>query len=195
MRITELFKTAGHNRRIILAASIASALAFAACERKSATVELTLPSNPAVQPQPAEPVAVTSTFETARLGEAIDTFEKVPTVENQSSVRLAFAKLDGEIAELQDRVVRTNGQDRADASAKLNNLQNYRDAETIRFTKAQNGMALDANRPADGRSVAQKAGDTAVMVGDKVEDGTRKAGRTLERAAEKTGEVIHDATH
>ena len=128
MRIFHLLQSSGIAARTLLAASIGCTLTFAACERKTATVELTLPVEPTVQP--AEPVAKTSTFETSRLGDAIDTFEKVPTVENQSSVKLAFAKLDGEIAEMQDRVVKTNGQDRAEASAKLNNLQTYRDAES-----------------------------------------------------------------
>ena len=182
--------------RFILAASIVGTLAFTACERKAATVEMTLPINPPTQTaQPAEPVATTATFETSRLGTAINVFEKAPTVENQSSVKLAFSKLDGEIAELEDRVVKTNGTDREEASAKLNNLQRYRDAETTRFTKDQDGLALDANSPADSRSAAQKAGDTAAMVGEKVEDGTRKVGRTIERAARNTGEAIKDVTH
>ncbi|MEI8341991.1 MAG: hypothetical protein WCH43_10725, partial [Verrucomicrobiota bacterium] len=90
-------------------------------------MEMDLPVNPAIQPsQPAQPFTATRTLETTRLGVAIDIYEKSPTVENQSSVKLAFAKLDGEIAELEDRVVRTNGSERAEASAKLNNLQSFR---------------------------------------------------------------------
>ena len=155
-----------------------------------------LPVNPSIQPaQPAEPVARTTSFETDRLASAIDAFEKAPTAENQSSVKLAFAKLDGEIAELEDRVVKTDGTDRAEASAKLNNMQSYRTAEMLRFTKDQDGLALDANPPVDSRSAAQKAGDTATMIGDKVEDGSKKVGRTLEKAARNTGEAIKDATH
>ena len=183
---------------LILAASIFGILTFTSCERKSAAVEMALPANPPVQEQPAVPdavpIAVTKTFETSRLGAAIDTFEKAPTAENQSSVKLAFSKLDGEIAELEDRVVKTSGTDRAEASAKLNNLQAYRNAEALRFTKDQDGLALDANPPVDSRSGAQKVKDTAEMVGEKVEDGTKKVGRTLEKAARNTGEAIKDAT-
>jgi hypothetical protein len=97
--------------RFILAALILGALTFAACERKSVTEAPALPINPPVQP--AAPLAITTTFETGRLRAVIDTFEKAPTAENHSSVKLAFAKLDSEIAELEDRVVKTNGTDRA----------------------------------------------------------------------------------
>lgn len=183
-----------NNTRLFIVASILGALSFSACERKTATVEMVLPVNPSPQVRPVEPVAITKTIETTNLGEAIDAFEKVPTVENQSSVKLAFSKLDGEIAELQDRVVKTNSYDRAEASVKLGNLQKYRDIEAIRFAKDQDGLALDANPPVDSRSAAQKAGDTATMVGEKVEDGARKVGRTLENAAHNTGEAIKDAT-
>jgi hypothetical protein len=146
-------------------------------------------------PQAAEPVAKTTTFETARLGAAIETFEKAPTEENQSSVRLAFAKLDSEIAELQDRVVKTNGSDRAEAASKLNNLQRYRDGEMNRFTKAQEATTSVVNPPADSRSAAQKVEDTTEKAGEKVEEGARKVGDTLENAARKTGDAIKDATH
>ena len=121
--------------------------------------------SPPVAPS-AEPVAKTTTLETERLGAAIDTFEDTPTVENQSSVRLAFAKLDGEVAELDDRVVRTDGSDRAEASAKSVNLQRYRDAEMVRFTRAQEGAYLDKSLPADSRSAAQKVRDANIMVGE-----------------------------
>jgi len=182
--------------RIILTTSILGLLTFAACERKTTTVVMDLPANPVVQTTPVpEPAAKTTTVETRRLSAAIDTFEKVPTEENKSSVKLAFAKLDGEIAELEDRVVKTDGTDRAEASAKLNNLQRYRDTESLRFTKDLDGLALDATPPVDSRSAAQKAGDTAEMVGEKVENGGRKVERTLEKAARNTGEAIKDATH
>ncbi|MEI8343194.1 MAG: hypothetical protein WCH43_16855, partial [Verrucomicrobiota bacterium] len=70
----------------------------------------------------------------------------------------------------------------------------FRDAQMLRFTKDKNGLALDANPPADSRSAAQKAGDTASMIGEKVEEGAKKTGRTLEKAARNTGEAINDAT-
>ena len=181
------------NTRFILAASIACAWTFTACERKTTAeepVSLITPTS-----QSAKPVAKTSTFETARLGAAIDTFEKAPTVENQSSVKLAFSELDSEIAELEDRVVKTDGNDRAEATAKSKNLKKYRTAEMIRFAKAQIGTAVDANSPADSRSGAQKMKDAAARGGENIEDGAKKVGRTLEKGAKNTGEAIKDATH
>ena len=160
MRTIHLLPPITMNPRLLLTATIAWALTFTACERKPTAGEPTLP-------QAAEPVARTTTFETARLEAAIDTFEKAPTEENQSSVRLAFAKLDSEIAELQDRVVKTEGSDRAEAASKLNNLQRYRDGEMARFTKAQDATTLGANPPADSRSAGQKVEDSAHKVGEK----------------------------
>jgi hypothetical protein len=172
--------------RIPLTAMIAAVLAFSACERKTVTRE---------EIQPADPVAKTTTFETSTLGAAIDAFEKAPAAENQSAVNLAFAKLDSEIAELDDRVVKTDGAERAEASAKANNLKSYREAERLRFTKAQAGTAFDTTPAADSRSATQKVEDAAEKVGDKVEEGARKVGETLENAAKKTGEAIKDETH
>ena len=183
----------GNNTRFILTASIACAVAFTACERQTTAEE---PISPASQvSRTAEPIAKTTTFETARLGGAIDRFEKSPTVENRSSVRLAFAELDSEIAELEVRVAKTTGAVRAEAAAKSANLQKYRDAEKIRFTKAQASVVLDVPTPVDSRSGAQKIKDTAAKVGDKVEDGAEKVGKTLEKGAKNTGEAIKDATH
>lgn len=192
MNIIPIPATLRNHSRIILATSILGAFALTACERKQATENMSPPINPTMQS--ASPVAQTSTFETSRLGLAIDTFEKAPTVENQSTVKLAFAKLDGEIAELQDRAVKTGGSDHAEALAKSRSLQVYRDAEMLRFTKDQDRLALDANPPVDSRTGAQKVKDAAVNVGDKVEDGAQKVGRTLDKAARKTGDAIEDVT-
>jgi len=183
----------GNNTRFILAGFIVCALTFTACERKTMAGEPKSPVNPATQP--AEPVAKTTTFETARLGGAIDKFEKAPTAKNQALVELAFAELDSEIAELDVRVVKTNGSIRAEAAAKSVNLKNYRDAEIVRFTKAQPVAAVEVTPGADSRSGAQKMKDTAVKVEDKVEDGAEKVGKTVEKAAKNTGEAIKDATH
>ena len=193
MKTIHLLSPTGITTRVILSASIACALTFTACERKSTAGDPTPSANPVTQP--AKPIAKTTTFETARLGGAIDLFEKTPTVENQSSVKLAFAELDGEIAELEDRVIKTNGPTRAEAAAKSANLKKYRVAEMIRFAKAQAFAPLDVNPPAESRSGAQKMKDTATKVGDKVEDDAKKVGKTLEKAAKNTGEAIKEATH
>jgi len=177
--------------RVIFAASILCGLAFTACERKTTADEPTTPAS--LVAQSAEPVAKTSTFETARLGAAIDTFAKTPTIENQSSVKLAFAELDSEIAELGNRMVKTTGSAREEATAKSNNMKAYRDAELIRFAKAQALSPLSP--PADSRSGAQKMKDAAAKAGNKIEDGAQKVGKTLEKAAKNTGEAIDEATH
>jgi len=183
----------GSNTRFILGASIACALTFTACERKSTAEEATSPVNPVTQN--VEPVAKTTTFETARLGGAIDKFEKTPTVENQSLVKLAFAQLDSEIAELEVRMTKTIGRAREEAAAKSANLQKYRDAEIVRFSKVQAAATMDLNSPVDSRSGVQKMKDTAVKVGDKIEDGAEKVGKTVEKGARNTGDAIEDTTH
>jgi len=193
MKTIHSLSITGNTARFILAASIASAFTFTACERKTTAGEPTAPVTPATQT--AEPIAKTSTFETARLGGAIDRFEKTPTVENQASVKLAFAELDGEIAELELRVAKTNGNARAEAAAKSANLKKYRDAEMVRFTKARIGTAFEMPPLADSRSGAQKVKNTAVKVGDTIEDGAEKVGKTLEKGAKNTGEAIKEATH
>lgn len=179
--------------QFLLATSMLVVFTFAACERKPMSEEQMPSVN--LNPQPAEPVAKTKTFETSRLAEAINTYEKSPTPENHSSVKSAFSKLDGEIAELKDRAVKTDGFDRAEAAAKQSNLQNYRDSEMIRFMKAQEAAALGVNPPADSRSAAQKVESTAEKVGDKIVEGAKKVGNTVEKAAKNTGDAIKDATH
>jgi hypothetical protein len=193
MKILRLVFPMGNNARFVLTALALTALAFTACERKSANREPTLPVNPTAEL--AMPVVQVTTFETVRLAATIDMYEKNPTMDNHSSVNLAFAKLDGEIAELQDRVVRATGSDRTEPTAKLNNLQRYRDSEMIRFTKAQDAVALNANPPVDSRSATQKMDDAAAIVEEKVVDGSKRVGRTLAKSARNTGDAIKETTH
>lgn len=163
-----------------LAVMFLSALSLAACERKGFVVEAP-PAEPVARPQPT---ARTKTLETTKLGKTIDVFESAPTAEHQADVKKALADLDGEIAELQGRVARVTGADRDEAAIKLRNLQSYRDAETLRFTKAQAAAGLGAS-PApriDPRTGAEK-----------VEDSAKKAGSAIKDAAQKTGDAIKDA--
>lgn len=193
MKIIHSLPPTGNTTRVILSASIACALTFTACERKTTAEEPTSPVAPAAQT--AVPTAKTSTFETARLGGAIDRFEKYPTLENQASVKLAFAELDGEIAELEVRAAKTDGTARAEAAAKSTILQKCRDSEMIRFARAQAVTTLDVPAPADSRSGAQKMKDAAAEVGNKVEDAAEKVSRTVEKGAKNTGDAIKEATH
>lgn len=153
-------------------------LASVGCERKTVVIEVPPPT------PMAEPVAKTKTLETSRLAGAIDAYETRPGAENSADVKKAFAKLDGEIAELEAYVAKHEGTERAEAAAKLKNMQEYRAAETARFTavQAKSALSAPASSPVDDRSGAEKAGDAA-----------RKAGHEIEDAAKKTGDAIKDA--
>jgi len=179
--------------RFILAAAILGELTFSACGRKSPVVDATMPVPPPTRSAGA--ATETTTIETIGLRAAMETFEKNPTAENQSSVNLIFTKLDGEILELQNREIKTHGAERAEASEKVKNLLRYRGDEMIRFEKIKDTVAMNAAPSMDSRSGAQKVGDTVAMAGEKVADGTRTVGKSIRTTARNTGEAIKDATH
>ena len=183
---------------IFLTTAILGGLSFTACERNTTSVEMTLPSNPTLQPLepiPSMPVVPeTRTFETSSLGVAIDAFEKAPTEESQAAVKFELAKLDIKISELDDRVIKSSGADRADALTQVNHLQWVHDSEMNRFIKDQDGLTLDANPPAVIHSADQKTDDRDEGVGEKVEEGAKKVGRTVGKAIRKTGEAITDVS-
>ncbi len=126
----------------------------------------------------SDPVAKTKTFETARLGEAIDNYERTPSEQNKAAVSTAFAELDGEIAELETLVAKREGTDRAEPAAKLKDLQAYRTKESARFVVAQGKAAVTSPE-------VKNAADT-------VEDAAKRVGNSIENAARKTGEAIKD---
>ncbi len=178
-------------KTIAFLTSLATALVLTACDRASTPADSSSSS-----PMPlSQPVPITKTFETSRLGKAIDTYEAEPTAVNSAAVDKAFADLNVEVAELQERVTKTTGTDRDEAAAKAKNLMNYRDAETLRFAKAKAAAAGDGRSPVDSRSGAQKIEDGAKNAADKVEDAAKDTGDTLEHAAKKTGDAIKDAVH
>jgi hypothetical protein len=166
----------------ILAMSIA-ALAFAACDRQPKTVIIEDRRSVEVDP----PAARTKTFETARLGRAIDAYESAPTVEHSADVSKAFAELDGEIAELTGYISKHDGADRAEAERKLANLREYRAKETARYATAQvKAVPGTAVRAEPVRRDAERAAESA-------EDAARRAGDKVERAGRKVGEGLKDA--
>lgn len=150
-------------------------LTIAACERKIVVIEVP-PATPA-----AEPVAKTKTLETARLGEAVDAYERNPTAENMADAKKAFAKLDGEIAELEAYIAKHSGSERAEAPAKHQNLTAYRTAETARFTTAQAKAPLTRTAP------------EAPTGAEKVENSARRVGNAIEDAAKDVGDAVKDA--
>ena len=177
---------------VFLATSIFGVLSFTGCERKPATVEMILPSNPPNVINPTGTGGIEN-YNTARLDFVIDRFERAPTVENQAAVKIAFVKMDVKIAEQNDKMVHSIGAERSEATAQVNELQRVRALEMTRFTKDQDGLALDANLPPDSRSTLQKGDDPVAGIGEKVEDGAKKVGRTLGKVVRKTGEAIDGA--
>ena len=161
------------------------AIAFGACDRKPVVVEPQSNETSSV-----EPIARTETFETARLDNAIDDFEKTPSAENSAAVKAAMAELDGEIAELEARVARASGGERDEAALKLRNLQTYRAAEQLRFTKAQTRSGAPPPPPAD-RS-AESAEDRARKIGDAAEESAAKAADALKDTLDKAGDALRD---
>ncbi|MEP6668109.1 MAG: hypothetical protein ABJF10_03095 [Chthoniobacter sp.] len=156
--------------------ALAALVSLGACERKVAVVE-TVPATPI-----PEPVAQTKTLETTRLGAAVDDYQREPTAAHKAEVNKTLARLDEEIAELQEYVAKHDGDARAKAAAKLENMQSYRAAEALRFTAAQAGTPIEAARPADDRTGADKARDAAQKVGESVQEGARKAGDAIKDA-------------
>jgi len=153
------------------------AFSFSSCERRTVIIEV--PPTPAVDLQPE---AKTKTLETARLGSAVDAYAKNPNAATDAGVQKAIAELDGEIAELKERVATHTGSEQAEAAAKLTNLQEYRAKETARFTLAKAQSGLTPSSETDGRSAGQK-----------VEDAAQKAGKSIEKAADKIGDAVKDA--
>lgn len=140
------------------------------CDRKPVVIEVSS-ATPV-----ADPVAKTKTLETTKLGEAVDAYERNATVENGAVVKTALAKLDGEIAELEEYVGLHTGDQRAEASAKLKNMQAYRAAESARFAAAQAKAPVSRSVPADARTGSEKLEDSARRAGDAIEDAAKKVG-------------------
>jgi hypothetical protein len=93
-----------------------------------------------------------------------------------AKVKEAFAKLDGEIAELTTRVAGTSGDARREAAKKLSDLTAYRDTERVRFlaiqarAPLQSGVELRAQPEGTREKVADKLEDAAMKVGDELQD-------------------------
>lgn len=166
----------------ILAVSIA-VFAFAACDRQPKVVVIEDRRPVEVTP----PVARTKTFETARLGRAIDLYERAPTAANSADVSKAFAELDGEIADLTSYISKHDGAERAEAERKLANLREYRAKETARYATAQARAVPGTAFPDEPvRRDADRATESA-------EDAARRVGNTIERAGKNVGAGVKDA--
>jgi phosphoenolpyruvate-protein kinase (PTS system EI component) len=141
-------------------------LLFTSCERRSETVVETRVE----EPIKAEPVSATTTFETAGLDRAIETYRTNPTEQNKAAVDKAFAELDAEIAELKQKAATSSGNEKIETERKLADLQAYRDKQRANYA-------------------GEKAEDAAASAGEAIKDATEEVGRAIE----KTGDAIKKA--
>lgn len=150
-----------------IALAFAATLLLAACDRQPQVVE--------------KPTPATANLETSRLGQEIDRYISNPTTEQAATVDKAFAELDGEIAELDQRASQVTGAERDEAQAKASNLKAYRAKEQMRYTEAK------------ARAQANAAAESTQGVGEKIEEGARKAGEGVKDAAEAVKDGVDHA--
>jgi hypothetical protein len=155
--------------------AVAAALTLPGCGRAKVALG-------AAPPTPvAKPVSGTRTLETSRLGEAVDKYAREQNPENDAAVRQAMAKLDSEIAGLEELIANRHGKQREDAGAKMRNFIAYRSAETTRFAAVQAGVPLAPPDPSDAGAGPEKiegattATATATTTGSAVEEAARNA--------------------
>jgi hypothetical protein len=139
-------------------------LFLSACEEKPQVVE--------------KPTAATTNFETARLGTAIDTYIATPSDAQAADVEKAFAEIDGEIAELDQRASSATGAERTEAQTKAGDLRAYRDKEKMRYTEAQARAKTNAAGE-QAESAAQKVGEGVRDAADAVKTGVDNAVDTV----------------
>ena len=135
-------------------------LTFAACDQRSPEVI-------------EKPAAETSNFETTKLGLTIDAYIAGPSDAKAADVDRAFAELDLEIAELNQRIARSTGAEAAEAKAKEDNLRTYRDREMLRWTEAR------------ARAAGNEVGSAAREIGENAEDAARKVGEGVKDAIDR----------
>jgi hypothetical protein len=131
------------------------------------TMVFVLPACEEKKPQTVEkPTPSLSNRETERLGAAVDAYLADPTEARASDVERALAELDGEIAELDERVEKSSGGHREEAQRKAVPLRAYRDREKARFTEAR----LRAKTQEEVSTVGSRIEAAAEKVGDGVKD-------------------------
>lgn len=166
--------------------AVAVVVLFSACEKK-----------PEVSSAPPAP---TSNFETSRLSAAIDAYATNPTAEHAAEVDKAFAELDGEIAELSQRVASTTGAEQKEAQTKSSNLKEFRNKEMMRYTEAQ-AKATTETIKEEAKDVGESLKEAGQDVGeglkkaaDAVKDGAKDMGESLKEAGQEAGQALKKAT-
>ena len=150
-------------------------LGISGCDKKPDVIIIKEGSS--MTPQPG-----TRTLETSALSRSITVYEQEPNAFNAASVKKAVAELDGEIAELEERIAKTSGSDRAEAAQKLADLSNYRSQQIVRFSKAQ----------ATGTRTVHSTGPVLVPRDD-AKDAADRVGNSIEKGARNVGDAIRDA--
>jgi len=206
--------------KALLTASLAAALA---CTPLLSATSMGAPSSP-TDPQFANSPNLSSQrslahrpiseeSETPSLAKAISAFKRNPTPENHSVVKVAFAKLDLDIAELDSRRLRSSGSERTALNAKIGDLQQYRadqarrlpsgtelasepsTAERMKDKMTSGAHRIGSSVKHSARTAVAKTKEGAEIVAEKVESGATKTKRTLEKGAEKTKEALKGEEH
>ena len=151
----------------VLLSAAAVSMFFFACEEKKPQVT-------------ANSTPITTNLETTRLGLLVDAYSNTPNATNAASVDEALAAIEGEIAELDQRVATVSGEERTEAKIKADNLRAYRDQERMRYTEAK------------ARAKGEVIKEEAKNLGDEVEQGARRAGEGIKDAAETVREGVEN---
>ncbi len=168
--------------------TVASALAFTGCEKKP-TVE-----NAAPGAVTEAPVAKTKTFETIHVSAAIDAYVNAPSDDKAAAVDRALAELEGEIAELRERIAKASGDEHVEVGTKIQNLTEFHTKEKARYTAAKVGAAVGAVKE-DADKAADTVKDGAADAADDAKDAAHDAKEAIKDAAHKTGDAVKEGAH
>ena len=142
------------------------------------------------RPQVIEkPTPQTTNLETNRLGTTIDAYVQAPNLERAAEVDRAFAELNGEIAELDQRAANSNGDVRATAVSKAADLRSYRDKEHIRYLEAQVRAKSDEAKQSSS-DMTEKLKDAAQKTGEGVRDAAEAVKEGVEKSVDKAKEKL-----
>ncbi len=150
------------NTRLFLVC--AATLAGLGCDRSPRVTIETPPPTPT-------PIPRAELVEISGLRAEIDAYATAPSAVQAARVEKAFAETDVAIAELKDRVSRTEGDLREDAARRLAELRAFRDGESVRFRGLQSAArSRDPNFKGGAEKVGEKIDDAARKVGEEIKD-------------------------
>lgn len=129
------------------------------------------------------------TLEVMALEGALDTYDAARTDANEAAVKKAFAELDGEIADIDARIAKTDGLKREEATQQATDLRIYRTRQQARYAKLKAGAVIEDLKP-EARAAGEKLRETAQDIGDSVSKAGRKIGDELKELGDQAGEKI-----